>query len=194
MSRIGKKPIPIPDGVKVAVDGRTVKVEGPQGKLAWTPRAEITVAVDTAAKTVVLTRRDDERLTRSLHGLSRTLIANMLEGCAKGYSKSLELYGVGYSVAVQGQKFTLNCGFSHPVVFDLPAGLTVQVTTPQARGDTEPARFTVRGADKQLVGEIAARIRKARPPEPYKGKGVRYVGEHVRRKVGKAFAGAGTAT
>ena len=194
MSRIGKKPIPIPDGVKIAVDGRTVKVEGPQGKLAWTPRDEITVKVDSAAKAVVVTRCDDERLTRSLHGLSRTLIANMLEGCAKGYSKSLELYGVGYSVALVAQKFTLNCGFSHPVLFDLPAGLTIQVTTPQARGDSEPARFTVRGADKQMVGEISARIRKARPPEPYKGKGVRYVGERVRRKVGKAFAGAGGAT
>ena len=129
-------------------------------------------------------------MSKSLHGLSRTLIANMLEGCAKGYSKSLELYGVGFGVQIQGQKFTMNCGFSHPVVFDLPAGVKIEVQTPQARGDSEPARFTVRGADKQAVGEIAAQIRRTRPPEPYKGKGVRYVGERVRRKVGKAFAGA----
>lgn len=191
MSRIGKKPIPIPDGVKVALDGRTVKAEGPQGKLVWTPRPEITVAVDAAAKTVTVTRVDDERMAKSLHGLSRTLIANMLEGVSKGFSKSLELYGVGYSVTVQGPKFSMTCGFSHPAVFDIPGGIKVQVATPQARGDNEPARFTIAGPDKQVVGEFAARIHKAKPPEPYKGKGVRYVGERVRRKVGKAFAGAG---
>lgn len=193
MSRIGKKPIPIPDGVKVVLDGKAVKVEGPQGKLAWTPREEITVAVDLAAKTITVTRKDDERLSRSLHGLSRTLIANMLEGCLKGFSKSLELYGVGYSLAIQGTKFTMTCGFSHPADFEIPAGLKVAVVTPQARGDSEPAKFTVSGADKQLVGEFAARVRKTKPPEPYKGKGVRYAGERVRRKVGKAFAGAGGA-
>jgi large subunit ribosomal protein L6 len=193
MSRVGKKPIPIPNGVKVVLDGKTVKVEGPQGKLAWTPREEITVAVDQAAKTIVVTRKDDERLSRSLHGLSRTLIANMLEGCLTGFAKSLELYGVGYSVAIQGTKFTMACGFSHPAGFDIPTGIKVVVATPQARGDSEPAKFTVSGPDKQLVGEFAARIRKTRPPEPYKGKGVRYAGERVRRKVGKAFAGAGGA-
>jgi large subunit ribosomal protein L6 len=193
MSRVGKKPIPIPSGVKVALEGRTVRVEGPQGKLSWTPRQEISVAVDEAARTVVVTRRDDERICRALHGLSRSLIANMIQGCAIGYSRSLELYGVGYSVQAQGQKFSINCGYSHPVVFEIPAGMKIEVQTPQARGDAEPARFTVRGPDKQAVGELAAEIRRARPPEPYKGKGVRYVGEHVRRKVGKAFAGtAGT--
>lgn len=193
MSRIGKKPIPIPDGIKVAVSGQTVQVEGPQGKLSWTPRAEITVTVDAAAKTVTVTRKDDSRMARSLHGLSRTLIANMIQGCQLGYSRSLELYGVGYSVQLQGQKFTINCGFSHPVVFDVPAGMKIEVTTPQARGDSEPAKFTIRGADKQAVGELSSQIRRVRPPEPYKGKGIRYVGERVRRKVGKAFAGAGGA-
>jgi large subunit ribosomal protein L6 len=191
MSRIGKKPIPIPDGVKVALDGLTVKVEGPQGKLSWTPRAEITVTVDAAAKAVVVTRKDDERFSRSLHGLSRSLIANMVEGCLNGYSRSLELYGVGYGVQVQGVKFTLTCGYSHTVVFDVPAGIKVEVLTPQARGDSEPAKFTVRGPDKQAVGEFAAQVRRARPP--YKGKGIRYSGERVRRKVGKAFAGTGGA-
>ena len=193
MSRIGKQPVSIPDGVKVSVTGRTVSVDGPKGKLSWTHREELAVTVDAAAKLVVVTRKDDERFTRSLHGLTRSLIANMIEGCAKGYMKALEVYGVGYGVAVQGKKFTVNCGFSHPAVFEIPEGVIVEVQTPQARGDSEPARFTVRGADKQAVGEFAARVHRTRPPEPYKGKGVRYSGEYVRRKVGKAFAGAGGA-
>ena len=192
MSRIGKLPITIPGGVKVALAGRTVNVEGPKGKLSWTYRPEIAVRVDEGAGCVIVERKQDDRSGRSLHGLTRSLIANMIEGCLNGFFKQMELYGVGFSVQAQGQKFTMNCGYSHPVVFDLPAGVNVEVTTPQARGDSEPARFTVKGADKQLVGELAARIRKGRPPEPYKGKGVRYVGERVRRKVGKAFAGTGT--
>jgi len=189
MSRIGKKPIPIPSNVKVSVSGQTVNVEGPAGKLSWTHRAELTVTIDEAAKAVVVSVNDSEPMTRSLHGLTRTLIANMVQGCANGFSKSLEVYGVGYGVQVQGAKFTVNCGRSHPVVLQLPAGLKVDVAVPQARGDSEPARFTIRGPDKQAVGEFAARVRRARPPEPYKGKGVRYVGEYVRRKVGKAFTG-----
>lgn len=191
MSRIGKKPVPILDGVKVALTGNTINVEGPVGKLSWTFRPEMTVQVDTAAKLVIVTRKGDERLDRALHGLTRSLIANMIQGCLKGYMRGLEVYGVGYGVQLQGKKFTVNCGFSHPVVFDVPDGLTVEVQTAQARGETEPARFTVKGADKQAVGEFAARVRKSRPPEPYKGKGIRYAGEYVRRKVGKAFAGAG---
>ena len=191
MSRIGKLPIALPDKVKVAVSGRTVSVEGPIGKLSWTHRPELTVQVDSAGHKVVVTRHEESRLTRSLHGLTRSLIQNMVDGCLKGFSKSLEVYGVGYGVALQGAKFTLTCGLSHPVVFDVPAGLKIEVKTAQARGDSEPARFSISGADKQLVGEFAARIRKVRKPEPYKGKGVRYAGEHVRRKVGKAFAGAG---
>ncbi len=194
MSRIGKKPVPIPDGIKVSVSGRTINVEGPAGKLSWTHRPELTIAVDTAAKAVVVNRPGDDRMSRSLHGLTRTLIANMIEGCAKGYSKSLELYGVGFGVTLQGTKFSITCGFSHPVVFEVPAGVKVEVTTPQARGDNEPARFIIKGADKQAVGEFAARVRRTRKPEPYKGKGIRYTGEYVRRKVGKAFAGAGGAS
>lgn len=191
MSRIGKKPVPIIDGVKVSLAENTVNVEGPKGKLSWTHRSEISVRVDESTKTVIVERQRDDRLSRALHGLTRSLIANMIEGCINGYSRSLELYGVGYGVQVQGQRFTVNCGYSHPVVFDIPADITIEVATPQARGDNEPARFTVHGVDKQLVGEIAARIRKARPPEPYKGKGVRYADERVRRKVGKAFAATG---
>ncbi|MCE5327841.1 MAG: 50S ribosomal protein L6 [Planctomycetaceae bacterium] len=191
MSRIGKKPIAIPKGIKVALSGRTVSVEGPVGKLAWEHRPEVSVAIDEAAKVVTVARANDERLSRALHGLTRSLIANMVEGCSKGYSKSLEVYGVGYGLQLAGGKLTVNCGKSHPVVFPVPAGLKVDVTVPQARGDNEPARVTVSGPDKQVVGEFAARVRKARKPEPYKGKGIRYAGERVRRKVGKAFAGAG---
>jgi large subunit ribosomal protein L6 len=178
--------------VKVSVSGQTVNVEGPKGKLAWTFSPAVTVKVDDASKSVVIERKNDQRQTRCLHGLTRSLIANMVLGCEKGYLKALEVYGVGYGVQGQGQKFTLNCGLSHPVVFDVPAGLKVEVQVPQARGETEPAKFTVAGADKQAVGEFAASVRRARKPEPYKGKGVRYAGEHVRRKVGKAFAGAGS--
>ena len=189
MSRIGKKPIPIPPSVKVAVSGRTVQVDGPVGKLSWTHRPELSVRLDERAGTVIVERHTDDRLGRSLHGLTRSLIANMVEGCEKGYSKAIEVYGVGYGVQCQGNRLTVTCGMSHPVVFEVPEGLTVVVQTPQARGDSEPARFSVSGADKQAVGELAARVRKARPPEPYKGKGIRYAGEKVRRKVGKAFAG-----
>ncbi len=191
MSRVGKKPIPILEGVKVSLSGRTVTVEGPVGKLTWTHRPEITVKVDEAARQVIVDRRNDDRSGRSLHGLTRSLIANMVQGCKEGFARGLEVYGVGYGVQLQGQKLSVTCGRSHPVVFDVPAGVTVEVTTPQARGDSEPARFSVKGADKQAVGELAARIRKARPPEPYKGKGIRYAGEHIRRKVGKAFAAGG---
>ena len=189
MSRIGKKPIPIPEGVKVSLTDRTVSVEGPVGKLSWAHRPEVTVEIDQGASQIRVTRHSDERLARSLHGLTRSLIANMVQGCLDGYSKDLEVYGVGYGVQLQGTKFTVTCGLSHPVVFDVPPGLTIDIRAPQARGDADPARFTVSGADKQAVGEFAARARRVRPPEPYKGKGVRYAGEYVRRKLGKAFAG-----
>ena len=191
MSRIGLQPIPIPDKVKVSIAGQQVDVEGPVGKLSWTHRPEVTSRIDQATNCVLVTRNDDERETRALHGMTRAIIANMIEGCAKGYEKGLELYGVGYGVTLQGQKLSMNCGCSHPVEFDLPAGLSAEVTVAQARGDNDPARFVLRGPDKQLVGEYAARIRRSRPPEPYKGKGVRYAGERIRRKEGKAFAGAG---
>jgi large subunit ribosomal protein L6 len=177
--------------VKVAVSGRTVSVEGPKGKLSWTHRPEIAVVLEDSGKQVVVSRSGDDRFSRSLHGLTRSLIANMVTGCTTGFAKTLQLYGVGFGVQLQGNKLSMNCGYSHPVVFDVPSGLEVTIERPQARGDNEPAVFSVSGPDKQAVGELAARIRKTRPPEPYKGKGVRYAGEHVRRKVGKAFAGAG---
>ena len=193
MSRIGKKPVPIPDGIKVAIKDRCVSVEGPMGKLTWVHRPEIDVQLEPEGKSIVVSRKREDRLSRSLHGLTRSLIANMVLGCKTGYVKALEIYGVGYGVQLQASKLTLSVGKSHPVVFDVPAGLIVEVQTPQARGETEPARFTIKGPDKQAVGELAARVRKSRPPEPYKGKGVRYAGERIRRKSGKAFAGAGGA-
>lgn len=192
MSRIGNKPIAIPDGVKVSVADRAVAVTGPKGSLTWTHRPEIGVTVDDGARQVRVSRQDDEQSSRSLHGLTRTLIANMIEGCTTGFSKALELYGVGYGVQLKADEFVMACGRSHPVVLKVPPGVTVEVMVAQARGANEPARFRVSGADKQAVGEFAAEIRHVRPPEPYKGKGIRYAGEYVRRKVGKAFAGAGT--
>jgi large subunit ribosomal protein L6 len=191
MSRIGNQPVPIPSGVKVSIQDTSVSVEGPKGKLQWSHRPEIVSRIDEGAKAIYVERKDDQRESRALHGLTRSIIANMIQGCSQGYEKQLELYGVGFSAQIQGQKLTLMCGCSHPIVFEIPGDLTVTVTTPQARGDNDPARFSIAGADKQLVGEWAARIRRSRPPEPYKGKGVRYADETVRRKVGKAFAGAG---
>jgi len=191
MSRIGKKPIPILSGVTVTLNQRNVTVEGPKGKLSWTYRPEVTVEINEAEKVVIVTRSDDARFSRSLHGLTRSLIANMIEGCSNGFVRGLEVYGVGYGVQLQGNKLTVNCGYSHPVVFEVPPGVIVEIQTPQARGDTDPAKFTVSGPDKQAVGQLAAKVRMARKPEPYKGKGIRYAGEYVRRKVGKAFAGTG---
>jgi large subunit ribosomal protein L6 len=191
MSRIGKKPITIPSGVTVTLNQRNVTVEGPKGKLSWTYRPEVAVEINEAEKIITVTRSDDDRFSRSLHGLTRSLIANMIEGCSKGFVRGMEVYGVGYGVQLQGNKLTVNCGYSHPVVFEVPPGVIVEIQTPQARGDTDPAKFTVAGPDKQAVGQLAAKIRMARKPEPYKGKGIRYAGEYVRRKVGKAFAGTG---
>ncbi len=191
MSRIGKIPIIVPDGVKVSIDGRTVNVEGPKGKLSWTYRQEVSVTSDSGGGTIVVERVGNDRISRCLHGTTRSIIANMINGCRTGYEKALEIYGVGYGLQVQGGKVSLSVGYAREVVFDIPEGLTITVQTPQARGDLEPARFSVSGSDKQAVGEFSARLRKARPPEPYKGKGIRYANEHVRRKAGKAFAGTG---
>ena len=191
MSRVGNKPIPVPDNVKIALSDGKVSVEGPKGKLSWEYHQQMTVRLDETTKCILVTRPDDDRFSRSLHGTTRSLIANMIEGVAKGYERKLELYGVGFGAALKGGDLVLTCGYSHPVVLPIPDGVDVEVTTAQARGDNEPSRFTVRGCDKQSVGEFAARCRKARKPEPYKGKGIRYAGERIIHKVGKAFAGAG---
>ncbi|MEN3356889.1 MAG: large subunit ribosomal protein [Mycobacteriales bacterium] len=176
MSRIGKLPIPVPSGVDVAVDGRVIRVKGPKGELSHTVVEPITV--EKADDGVLHVHRpDDERESRSRHGLSRTLIANMVTGVTQGYSKTLEIVGTGYRVQARGSDLEFALGFSHPVPVAAPDGITFRVET--------PTRFVVEGIDKQKVGEVAAKIRKLRKPDPYKGKGVRYQGEVIRRKAGK---------
>ena len=176
MSRIGKLPITVPSGVDVTIDGRTVTVKGPKGTLSHTVIDPITVERSDDGS-VVIKRPDDERRTKAFHGLSRTLVNNLIIGVTSGYEKKLEIQGVGYRVALKNSNLEFALGFSHPVVVEPPTGITFAVET--------PTRFSVSGIDKQLVGETAANIRKIRKPEPYKGKGVRYAGENVRRKVGK---------
>jgi large subunit ribosomal protein L6 len=178
MSRIGKLPVTVPSGVDVTVDGQTVTVKGPKGTLSHTVREPITVAKSDEGALEVK-RPDDERESRSLHGLSRTLIANMVIGVTDGYEKKLEIVGVGYRVVPKGPtQLEFSLGYSHQITFDAPEGVTFTVDG--------PTRFAVQGIDKQAVGEVAANIRKLRKPEPYKGKGIRYAGEQIRRKVGKA--------
>ncbi|BDZ55522.1 50S ribosomal protein L6 [Agromyces marinus] len=176
MSRIGRLPIDIPAGVDVKVDGRAVTVKGPKGELSLTVASPIEVKVED--NQVLVTRPDDERESRSLHGLTRTLIANDIVGVTQGYSKGLEIVGTGYRVAQKGSSIEFALGFSHPVVVEPPAGITLTV-----EGNN---KLTVAGISKQAVGETAANIRKIKKPEPYKGKGIRYAGEVVRRKAGKA--------
>ena len=175
MSRIGRLPIPVPSGVDVAIDGRDVTVKGPKGTLTHTIVEPISIARD--ADNLLITRPDDERDSRARHGLTRTLVANMVIGVTAGYEKNLEIVGVGYRVTAKGSNLEFALGFSHPVTVEPPEGITFEVQA--------PTRFLVRGIDKQKVGEVSAKIRKLRKPDPYKGKGVRYQGEVVRRKVGK---------
>ncbi|TDE88489.1 50S ribosomal protein L6 [Occultella glacieicola] len=177
MSRIGKVPVTVPSGVDVNIDGAEVTVKGPKGTLAHTIPAPITVARDDDGALVV-SRPNDERESRSLHGLTRTLLANLVQGVTQGYEKKLEIVGTGYRVVAKGSTLEFALGFSHPVSVTAPEGITFAVES--------PTKFSVAGIDKQQVGEVAANIRKIRKPEPYKGKGVRYAGEQVRRKVGKA--------
>ncbi|GAA2870218.1 50S ribosomal protein L6 [Actinoplanes cyaneus] len=176
MSRIGRKSIPVPAGVDVTITGQTVKVKGPKGELSHLVAEPITVAQEGGE--LVVNRPNDERKAKELHGLSRTLVANMIVGVTEGYKKTLEINGTGYRVTAKGKDLEFALGFSHPVNIVPPAGITFSVE--------KPTQFTVSGIDKQLVGEVAANIRKIRPPEPYKGKGVKYQGEVIRRKAGKA--------
>src|SRR3954454_330759 len=176
MSRIGKLPVPVPLGVDVKIDGQNVTVKGPKGTLSHVVAEPITVSQEDGV--IAVARPDDERESKSLHGLSRTLIANMVVGVTNGYTKTLEIVGTGYRVTAKGSDLEFALGFSHPVVVRAPSGITFTVE--------RPTLFHVAGIDKQQVGEVAANIRKIRPPEPYKGKGVKYVGEIIRRKAGKA--------
>jgi large subunit ribosomal protein L6 len=175
MSRIGRKPIPIPDGVDVAVEPGRVSVKGPKGELAEKVSNDMTVSLDDGVVTVA--RPTDRGEHRALHGLTRSLVANMVEGVTAGFERRLEIQGVGYRARLSGRNLELSVGYSHPVSVDAPDGIEFEVP--------QPTQIIVRGIDKQLVGEMAARIRRVRPPEPYKGKGIRYAGEQVRRKVGK---------
>ena len=177
MSRIGKKPVPIADGVKVSVAQREITVEGKLGKLVWTHRPEVTVEVDAAKKEVVVARKNDDRLPRALHGLTRALVRNMVEGVSTGYEKKLEIQGVGYLAAVQKDILQLRVGFANEVHKKIPTGLTV--TCP------DQTHIVIKGTDRQKVGQFAAEVRAVRKPEPYKGKGIRYENEQVRRKAGK---------
>ena len=176
MSRIGKMPIPVPAGVEVKIDGSNVAVKGPKGHLSLVVAEPIKVAIEDG--TVLVTRPDDERLSRSLHGLTRTLISNQIIGVTEGYAKSLDIVGTGYRVTAKGSDIEFALGYSHPILVKAPAGITFTV-----EGNN---KVVVSGIDKQAVGEVAANLRKLRKPEPYKGKGVRYAGEVVRRKAGKS--------
>jgi large subunit ribosomal protein L6 len=177
VSRVGKEPISIPSGVEVTLEGRRVVVKGPNGTLEHTSPATITITRD--GDELVVTRPDDERENRALHGLTRSLVHNMVVGVSQGYTRELEIVGVGYRAQANGpSKLQLQVGFSHPVPFEAPEGVTFEVP--------QPTRIVVKGADKQLVGQVAADLRKCRPPEPYKGKGIRYADEYVHRKAGKS--------
>ncbi|MCG3138678.1 MAG: 50S ribosomal protein L6 [Phycisphaerae bacterium] len=197
MSRIGKKPITLPAGVKVEAKAGQVQVQGPKGKLSWT--APATITVNCANNQVVIERADDSRQSRELHGMTRAIINNMVIGVEKGYSKRLMIYGTGYSCDLKGRELQMNIGFMGRSVnkgpqftIPIPAGVEVVVEAKAARGESEPAKLLISGCDKQLVGEFAAEIRSLRKTEPYKGKGVRYEGEHVIRKQGKALASSGS--
>lgn len=189
MSRIGKKPVEIPQGVKVEQQGRTVKVSGPLGSLDFQYDGRVTVKVDASQHNVeVVNPQPEDRQSRELHGTTRALIANMVAGVSKGYEKKMEIYGTGYSVKDQGGKLVLQVGYAHAVEVPIPKGIKVTIDVPATRGNEVPAKLTIRGVDKACLGQFASDVRRVRPPEPYKGKGIRYADEQVRRKVGKAFA------
>jgi large subunit ribosomal protein L6 len=176
MSRIGRLPIAVPAGVDVQIDGRQITVTGPKGELSRQLHPDITVSREDGS--IIVSRPTEQKLHKQLHGLTRTLVANMVEGVTNGYRKGLEITGVGYRAALSGRKLTLNLGYSHPIEIEPPSGISFELDT--------PVRLAVVGIDKELVGLIAAQVRSTRKPEPYKGKGVRYAGEQVRRKAGKA--------
>ena len=180
MSRIGKKPITIPAGVDVKINGSEVTVKGPKGELKNTFNADINIAIE--GNEIIVTRPTDNKEHRSLHGLTRTLIANMVEGVTNGFTKELEVNGVGYRVQKQGKNLVMNLGYSHQVIMEEIPGITIEAPTPN--------KIVISGADKQKVGQFAAEVREKRPPEPYKGKGIKYAQEYIRRKEGKAAKGA----
>ncbi|MHC4479432.1 MAG: 50S ribosomal protein L6 [Planctomycetota bacterium] len=188
MSRVGKRPIPVPQAVEVAVDGALLRIKGALGELAHELPPELEAVYPAGSNAIVVQRKNEARRTRAMHGLHRSLIANKVQGVAEGFAKRLEIYGTGYSLEMRGNLLVLQVGFSHGVTFEIPEDLSIEIEQNSAQVD-RPARFVVKGIDKERVGHFAARVRAVRPPEPYKGKGIRYEGEYVRRKEGKAFTG-----
>jgi len=188
MSRIGKQPIAVPEGVEVGVQDGRVAVSGPLGELEHELPEDLEAEYEDGARLLHVRRRHEGRRARSLHGLHRSLLANKVEGVSRGFAKQLEIYGMGYSVDLRGDTLVLQVGFCHEVTFDLHENMSVEIEQKNAQQDN-PAKFTIRGIDKERVGQFAATVRAMRPPEPYKGKGIRYTGEYVRRKEGKAFTG-----
>jgi large subunit ribosomal protein L6 len=180
MSRIGRKPVAVPANVKISIVDQTIQIEGPKGKLSFSHRPEIALEFDDSTRQVEVSRRDDERLSRSLHGLTRSLVANMVRGVTDGYTRKLEIVGVGYQAQLKkANTLALQVGYANQIILETPPGVTVTVP--------DPTHIIITGPDKQAVGQFAAIVREIRPPEPYKGKGIRYEGEAVRRKAGKAF-------
>jgi large subunit ribosomal protein L6 len=198
MSRIGKKPVAVPSGVSVQLQVRRIHVNGPKGKLSWDWPATASVSFDERAMQIRVATREETKQARANYGLTRALIANMVKGVSEGFSKRLQIYGTGFNCKLEGRTLHVNVGYSgrgheRPSQFQIPIppGIEVTVETPAARGDNEPAQFLIKGCDKQSVGEFAAEVRALRKTEPYKGKGIRYQGEYVRRKQGKALTGGG---
>jgi len=182
MSRIGKQPVKVPNDVKLSITDNTLNIEGPKGKLSQVFHPDIVVEYKQQDKQILVKRPSDDKYHKALHGLTRSLIANMISGVTKGYSKNLEIVGLGYNAKVQGKDLVLLLGYTHPVHLEIPKGIKVDVTNP-----TNPAKLTVSGPDKQMVGQFSAVIRGMKPPEPYKGMGIKYADEVIRRKAGKAF-------
>jgi len=190
MSRIGKKPVSVPAGVKVEVVDRNVKVSGQKGSLEFKCHPNIKVSVDGAANSVIVENMAPQsRLEKAMHGTTRALINNMVIGVSKGFEQKLEIYGTGYSVKEQAGNLIVTVGFSHPVEMKIPKSVKAAIDIPATKGNEIPAKFTLTGYDKHELGQFAANVRKVKPPEPYQGKGIRFAGQHVKRKVGKAVAG-----
>ena len=187
MSRIGKKPVPVPQGVKVELKDKLLKISGSSASLTLDIRPEVEVQYDQQVNAISVTRRGDARLQRAMHGTTRALIANMIQGVTEGFKKDLKIFGTGYGVKIQGDKLMVTVGFAKPATLTILQGIQVDIKAPNTRGNDVPAEFSIVGADKCAVGQFAAAIRNIRPPEPYLGKGIRYADEHIKRKVGKAF-------
>lgn len=190
MSRIGKKPVKVPSGVNVELSSSQLKISGSKSSLTLDVHPRVEVAYDDSSKEISISRKGDERFDRAMHGTTRALIANMVQGVTEGYKRTLQIYGTGYGVKVQGQQIELSVGFAKPASLKIPDGVQIDIEVPAARGNDTPAVFHVSGPDKCSVGQFASMVRKVRPPEPYKGKGIRYADEQITRKVGKAFGSA----